>query len=332
MTNRFKEISDTLDQPRQEELFVQKRDTRVSVLEVFVARKVDTKLEALLVFCNPQLLSDIGDWPQSEGFHVIARRGERDWEHRALICLELSSSRFRDVFFSLAEDLCRLLSSQRTEEAAVKVLLKRLYDWQRFLKRFKPEGLSLEAQVGLFGELDILRSVFLSNLNTHRAIQGWRGCKKANQDFQFPDFALEVKTTTAVIPERVFISNVQQLDDRKIARMYLGIISVHRNEATGISLPGIISQIRGTLDGQTLQLFNEGLIEVGYLDTHESTYEKALYQLQKRSFFAIVEGFPRFRIDEVPKGILSVKYSVSIDACRPFETDMDSVIEAVSKL
>ena len=194
---------------------------------------------------------------------------------RARLYLQLTEERYRDVFYVLCEDVCSVLAIAAGERDAVRACHARLVRWQAFLKKHRPDGLSPEQQVGLFGELLILRDLFLPRLEPVVTIQAWRGCKKAHQDFQFPGKALEVKTTRAAIPDRIAVTNVQQLDEDGLAPLVLTVVHVHANETSGETLPEMVKSIKTELPDDALERFDEGLIEVGYLGTHEKLYENS---------------------------------------------------------
>lgn len=331
MSESFAEIVDSFEAAGQSGVFVQKRDSRVGVLDVFAARKIETGLEALLVQAQPGLLPRIDEWPRSEGFHVEIRplQGKSG---TVLVCLELTAREFRDVFLALAEDVCSVLQRESDPGEAIRAMLRRLLRWQEFLRKHRPDGLSEEARIGLFGELEVLRSLFLGALEDAKAVAGWRGCRGANQDFQYPAFALEVKTTRATIPDRIHISNVRQLDEEGIHSMFLYLVLVEQNESAGVSLPGIVAEIRSRLYGHALDLFNEGLVAVGYLDIHEELYAATLYRVKEFRAYSVTGEFPRLRWEAIPEGVKEVKYQIGIDACRPYLVEHEAVSTAVHNL
>jgi hypothetical protein len=331
MSESFTEIVDSFEDAGQKGIFVQKRDSRIEVLDVFAARKIESGLEALLVQAKPSLLPRIEDWPRSEGFHVNIRPSQ-DKTGAVLVCLELTAREFREVFLSLAEDVCSVLTRESEPREAIRAMLRRLYRWQEFLRKHRPDGLSEEARIGLFGELEVLRSLFLGVLADSRAVSGWRGCRGANQDFQYSAFALEVKTTRAATPDRIHISNVVQLDEDGIDTMFLYLVLAEQNEAAGVSLPAIVAELRSRLDGHALDLFNEGLVEVGYLDTHEPLYAATLYRVREVWPFSVTGEFPRLRREDIPAGIKGVKYQIGIDACKPYLVEHEVVSTAVRNL
>lgn len=331
MSENFAEIVGSFEETGRTGIFVQRRDSRIEVLDVFAARKIESGLEALLVQVRPTLLPPIEAWPRSEGFHVEIRPSQGTLG-AVLVCLELTALEFRDVFLSLAEDICSALQRESEPGEAIRAMLKRLFRWQAFLRKHRLHGLSEDARTGLFGELEVLRSLFLGVLEDSRAVAGWRGCRGANQDFQYPDFALEVKTTRAVTPDRIHISNVGQLDEEGIENMFLYLIRVEQNQSAGVSLPGIVAEIRSRLDVHALDLFNEGLIEVGYLDMQEELYAATLYRVKAWQAFRVTGEFPRLRREAIPEGVKRVEYQIGIDACSPYCVEHEVVSNAIRNL
>jgi hypothetical protein len=50
------------------------------------------------------------------------------------------------------------------DAGAVRIILSALERWQKLLENRKKKSLSLQQQIGLFGELVILRDLFMANL------------------------------------------------------------------------------------------------------------------------------------------------------------------------
>ena len=215
---------------------------------------------------------------------------------------------------------------------AIKSIHNLLFTWQQFLRKHSTDGLSEQARVGLFGELEILYSLFLKQLNKTVALEGWRGCKKAHQDFQYHDFALEVKTTRAVTPELINISNARQLDNENISSLFLTVVNVDQNPSSGISLQDQVERIRDCLSGASIDLFEEGLLKVGFLDKHKKSYEKELYSVKSISHFKISDGFPHILHSHIPEGVKQVKYKISISSCYSYKVENSFVAKSVKQL
>jgi hypothetical protein len=292
---------------------------------VYAAKEVDTNLEALLLEVGVDSLQNIDDWPRSDGFEVRPRPHPDDPRNRARLDLQLLAPLYRDVFRTLAADLCDRLLTVSTEEHAVRTLHEQLEHWQAFLKKHRPEGLGDEMQAGLYGELLILKDLFLAEIAASRAVRSWRGCKKAHQDFQLPGMALEVKTTRAAIIDRIRVSNVQQLDSDAPSPLFLTVVHVHANEASGDTLPDLIATIRSALTTSDHHTFDAGLLEVGYLDLHADRYRATRYQTMEIRHFKVDAGFPRLVSADLPPGVKAVQYTIGTDACAPFKVDYAAV-------
>ena len=333
MNNPFSVIIESLDHIGSSGKYVRKRDSRVSILDVYAAKEINSGLEALLVETKPNLLTGIDEWPQSEGFTVEIESVEGTRPGTATrICLLLSDKRFLTVFITLGESICNGIQNEQDPRNAIKKIHDLLLTWQQFHKKNSPDGLSEHARVGLFGELEILKALFFKNLNNKDAIQGWRGCRKAHQDFQYIDFALEVKTTRAVTPETISISNIRQLDDENINKLFLTVVNVEQNPTNGTSLQMQVSEIKEILNGSSIGLFEEGLDEVGFIEGHTKLYESELYTIQSINHYAIADGFPRILRSHIAEGVKHIKYKISLGACNSYQSENSLVLENIKKL
>jgi Putative PD-(D/E)XK family member, (DUF4420) len=96
-------------------------------------------------------------WPSCRGLELFVRRLSGDRADEATLGAVLKEPRFADVFTALAEDLARRVTEAGSATAQVKTLLGQLARWQKFLAA-SAEGLSVEEQRGLFGELHVWRA------------------------------------------------------------------------------------------------------------------------------------------------------------------------------
>jgi len=302
---------------------VQKRIGEISALDAYAAKRVADELEALIFEVATAAIERINEWPRSRGFEVLLERGEEETR----VHLQLVEERYREVFRALCGDVCKVMIGASDEADAVRVFHQRLLRWQSFLQKHGPEGLSEHARCGLFGELLVLRDLLLPCMGAGVVLHAWRGCKKAHQDFQFPDRALEVKTTRASIPDRISISNVQQLDGEGMEHMFLTVVHVNENETVGETLLDVIDGLRDVLPDDNRDLLDAGLNEVGFSDAHRALYARSRFQLIDLLHFEVRAGFPRLARHQIPDGVKSVRYEITIDACRPFRTDQAAVLE-----
>jgi len=117
------------------------------------------------------------------------------------------------------------------------------------------------------------------------------------------------------------------MDEDGLATLVLTVIHVHANEAVGETLPEVVEAIRTTLPDDSRELFDNGLVEVGYLDTHAKLYGNSRYQVNGVFHHEVKDGFPRILRNQLPEGVKKVRYEITIDAARPFRIDDDRIHE-----
>src|SRR5262249_27739282 len=155
------------------------------------------------------------------------------------------------------EDVAPRVCVAANERAAVASLLERLRRWQKFLAARATE-LSVSRQRGLFGELHVLQHWILPEFGAAGAVSCWRAPQAAHQDFQFPNGAVEVKTTIEKQPQAVRITSERQLDDVGVRALFLFVVVLDERvtetpgPVDGESLPGIIAELRRRLDSDPI--------------------------------------------------------------------------------
>jgi Putative PD-(D/E)XK family member, (DUF4420) len=252
-------------------------------------------------------------FPKSIGFEVRQFRLEGDDSSYVTIQLILSNSRYSDIFTSLVQDIVDRLTLIPAETDAVREFIARLRQWQAFLEKYPPEGLSQSKQQGLYGELWCLRQTLIPQLS-------WTGPNGTQQDFQLPNCAIEVKTTIAKQHQKLSISSERQLDDTNTGTLLLYHLSLDSRQGRGESLVEIIATVR-TLVAQdlTAQTQLEALLlAIGYLDTQAHLYEGTGYSIREENYFQVVDDFPRILESDLRNGIGDVRYTISVAECKRF--------------
>jgi hypothetical protein len=232
------------------------------------------------------------------------------------ITIELVDNSYSDIFGVLGEDLVKVVAETFDAKSAVQQLISRLKRWQLLLQSFQPKGLSENQQIGLFGELWFLSKHLLPSMLPLDAIRAWTAPYGSNQDFQIGACALEVKTTTVTLAT-VHISNIRQLDGAGLASLILIHISTELRSGSGETLNQVIDAIRTTLaenDPSAGQLFDEGLLAAGYLDSQSERYAGRGYHVRNHTFFMVTDGFPRLVENHLPFGIEDVAYTLDLKA------------------
>jgi len=308
--------------------FLRLRLPVVTACAAYAARSTDDGSEALLLEVGTGSLAGITTYPQSAGFDV---RGEAVIPGRAgrtRLLLRLANPRFRDVFHALCDDVIQSLATASDEVEAVRAFVARLARWQAFLRRHSPEGLSLEERRGLFGELMFLSEVLLPRIDGVAAVKAWKGWQRANQDFQFAAGSVEVKTSSANLPHSFHVSNVGQLDTTG-ATLFVHLVQVAEAESGERSLADLVGSIRERLGDEANAVFDDALVEYGYIETHTELYSLPRYTIHSMRYFAVEGDFPRLLRAMMPAGVEEVDYSVAVAACTPFERDISTVVASL---
>jgi len=300
---------------------------------LLVALETSPSRRALLLPLPKSAIPPKREWPDCRGLEMFSVALSGD----AHLGVRLRDPTCTDVFTTLAEDVAPRVTMAINARAAAASLLGRLRRWQKFLAAGK-EGLSQEQQRGLFGELLFLSTHLLSDLSASAAIGGWRAPQAAHQDFQFMSGAVEVKTTTAKQPQAVRITSERQLDDTGIPSLFLHIVVLDEREvepgvAGGIAtLPGLVSDLRLRLavDLQVLELFDDHLLEAGYLDSDAPRYEARHFTLRREFTFKVQSAFPRLIDRDLPVGVGDASYELSLAACGPFALPVETMLKVLA--
>lgn len=324
--------SELQDDNSQSEGYLRLRVRPTSPCELFLAVNKPQNNRALLLEVPANIIPAKIEYPQSSGFKVEPVPITRGPAGDVRLILSITNNKYLDIFSVLVGDVIDHVASKTDQQSGVREFTARLIRWQDFLRRHAPEGLGEQAQQGLYGELWFLRNLLLLNIDHLEAISIWVGPLQANQDFQLDRCAVEVKTTSAGSHQVLQIANIRQLDDTGIEILLLFHISLDVRLGGTQSLPELVHEIRTLLENQdirALSIFNERLIDAGYLDVHESRYERLKYTIRNYNFFRVCEGFPRILESKLQTGIGDVHYSVALTSCMPFKINEANAIKYI---
>ena len=267
---------------------------------------------------------------ESKGFkvEVETQKGSKI----ARVRIILTHAEFSDLFSVLASDVVKHFLDAVSDSDAVIVLRIRLEHWRRFAEKTGKDGLSLNEQTGLFGELLFLKMLFDADADQSGALRCWHGPLRANQDFGFGSIAVEVKTSTSNTPNIVSISNARQLDDTGVSKLFLYHVSLDRREGSGETLPELIARLGAEIvekGGAATELFYERLSHLQYLDAQKHLYERHGYTERFHNFYRVESGFPRIIETDLRDGVNEVCYGIDLGVAASERVKPDQVISAI---
>lgn len=194
-----------------------------------------------------------------------------------------------------------------------------LAKWRRFWSGVPSGALSVEQQIGLFGELYFLSRWLCAAVAPERAVATWRGPSGARNDFEVPGLGIEVKTTKRVDAVHIIHGLDQMLEPPGGALLFFGLCV--RDEASATeSLPRLVREMRSRLasDLDAINALDSALYAAGYDDRLETEYDKLLLRIRSEGLFRVADDFPRLIPASiqggVPPGIGMVEYELRLDA------------------
>lgn len=246
--------------------------------------------------------------------------------HRELNIYLLDND-LKDIFFLFIQNILEDIQGVVTEDEAIIVTINIVSKWKRLFDKINFEGLSLERQKGLIGELFFLNYLLINEKTASRAVQSWTSIEREYQakDFTLASVGIEIKFTSSKQP-RIKVSHERQLDTENFKKLFLVLYSAEAVKDNGVSLSSLIEQVRKTIaSDEDRNLFNVKLRLSGYFDEDREQYGR-MYSLKKTFAFAVTNSFPRIVKSDLPLGVYDASYSIEISAVENFIIELEQVL------
>lgn len=294
--------------------------------DIFVALKSPERFRCIAFKISNSYLLEENQWNKFRDIKIELFPDSNKTKKFLLILL--LNGQHKEIFSTLSEDLIWGVADVSSEQVLLQKLLERLTKWQLLFEKIGKQGLSDEAQRGLFGELYFLRIFLESSIDKSYCINSWRGPEKAIQDFQYSTWAVEVKTTHGNNHQKIHISSERQLDDSIVARIFLFHLSLDIREGTGESLNSLIDQIFNILTDSPIALnqFRLKLLEYGFYEIHRPFYEDRGYVIRQESIYRVTGNFPRITESQIPMGVGDVKYSIVLSESEDWKIEESTLL------
>ncbi|WP_203340234.1 PD-(D/E)XK motif protein [Planococcus beijingensis] len=243
--------------------------------------------------------------------------------------LILESSEDWEVFRSLCKDLISVTVKYKDEEKMMSVIDGRLHKWQQMLKSASLKKLSIEEQMGLYGELLCLKELVIPELGVLDALKAWTGPQKDKQDFLLENAVIEVKCSKTTKGEMATISSLGQLSSNK-NKFFITFYNISPSEK-GTTIEELSKEIKEKHFNEhpsLVEFFESKLLEYGYISELNPLLEK--FQVDNKKAYVVNEKFPRLTSSQVDTRIVSVKYTIDLSRLSEFEVEYDNVIKEES--
>lgn len=295
--------------------------------DVFIALKAPEKLRCIAFRKSAVFPFDENQWNKLKDIKIETLPDDRVKSKKFLLIL-LLNKQHKDIFSTLCEDLIFGVSDVSTEQTLVEKLLERLTKWQSLFEKVGKQGLSDEAQRGLYGEIFFLRFFLTNNSDKNYCVKSWLGPEKSIQDFQYSNWAVEVKTTHGNNHQKIHITSERQLDDSIIEKIFLFHLSLDVRVGNGESLNMIIDTVSELLNHNTMasNLFKLKLLESGYFDIHKPLYDERGYTIRQENIYRVTDNFPRIIENQIPIGVGDVRYSIVLSESEEWRINHQTLI------
>ena len=283
--------------------------------DVYVAVKSPEKLRCIAAHLNSDAELQLKSWDKLRDIKIETLPDNKHTDKQFLL-VQLLDNQHRDIFSTLSEDLIHQVADIANEPELIKLLLLRLEKWRLLFEKMGQQGLSDEAQRALYGEIYFLRKLLQNVPNTDYCVNSWKGVEKSVQDFQFSDWAVEVKTTHGKNQQKLHISSERQLDISLIPRIFLIHYSLEVRQYHGENLNDLVDDVLKMLSDSPAahNLFRLKLLEAGYFDIHRHLYSETGYSIRQENIYKITDDFPKITENQIPSGVGDVRYSLIVSA------------------
>lgn len=251
-------------------------------------------------------------------------------ENKIELYIYLLDNDLKDIFSLFIQNILEDIENNVTESEAINTTLNVVSKWKKLFDKINFNGLSLEQQKGLIGELLFLNYLLNDPKTLANAVNAWTG---AEQEFQAKDFTLdsvgvEIKFTSSKQP-RIKVSNERQLDAENLSELFLVLYSTEAVKDNGFSLNSLVEQTRQKISTEEERnIFNVKLQLNGYFDEHKEHYSR-MYSLKKTFAFSVTSQFPKIVKSHLPLGIYDASYSIEISAVENFIVETETILQKV---
>jgi hypothetical protein len=283
-------------------------------LQLMAGRRSPDNAEAVLVGFPTAQLAAADKLPEGQGFAI--ERADPEGNGRLWLALTRKSAGSAELFAAMVCDVVGALddavAAGADEAKLMHVFIRRVGAWQEFMRK-GTQVLSPEAEIGLIGELTLLRAIIDAGVPSALAIESWVGPLDGIQDFELGTGALEVKATLSAAGFPVKIGSLEQLDDSTRQPLFVAGARLRQTES-GKNLPTIIEAMRMAIkdDGEAERLLAERLLAAGYIDSHADRYPRKFEHAGTR-VIEVAGNFPRMTSGTVPAGIMRAMYEIDLD-------------------
>ena len=283
-------------------------------IKLRAGRRTPNNAEAVLVGFSTTRLAATDKLPEGQGFAV--ERADPEGNGQLWLALTRKSAGSAELFAAMVCDVVGALdeavAAHCDEAKLARIFIGRVGAWQEFMRK-GAQILGPEAEVGLVGELAVLRDIIGAGVFPSVALESWVGPLDGIQDFEIGTGAVEVKSTLSSTGFPAKIGSLGQLDDSARQPLFVAGERLKQTDA-GLTLPEIVEAMKDTVkeDAEAMRLLSERLLAAGYFDAHVDRYTRRFERSVAR-VTKVGKDFPKLVFGNVPIGIMKAMYEIDLD-------------------
>lgn len=219
------------------------------------------------------------------------------------------------LFYKLCEDIINHTSHCEVSNGYVEIV-NRYNQWRKLF--YGSKNILAEPEVqGLIGELLFLKDYAMKIYGVPEGLNSWSGPEPTHKDFSHDSEWYEIKSINSK-KQNVTISSLEQLDSNVPGKLVVYHFEKMSPNFNGISLNQLVDLIlKGMKYNNDIDLFQDKLINVGYC--YNEVYDNYVYNLVKKDVYTVNEFFPRINMEDLPRGVVKVKYDIELSAIEKFK-------------
>lgn len=245
----------------------------------------------------------------------------------AELYIYLLDNSLKDIFSMFIQDVMENIQNTITEKEALSRALNVVSNWRRLFGKINFNGLTIDQQKGLIGELLFLSYILDNKPDEIDNLSKWTSTERGfeSKDFTMGSVGVEIKFSSSKQP-RIRISNERQLDPESLDKLFLVLYSAEPVKDKGISLDSMVENIRNKIKiADELKEFNVKLELIGYFDDDKDHYNN-MYSIKKIFVFEVASGFPRIVKSQLPLGVYDTSYSIEVSSIESYIVNIEKTL------
>jgi hypothetical protein len=229
-----------------------------------------------------------------------------------------------DLFYIICSDLINTTKQLNDELIAIKKILKRLSQWQYFLKNNNKQ-IDKNQLKGLIGELHLFKKL-LTNFSIDEVLNFWKAPLGSVHDFELLNSTLEVKTKSSV--NSITISSFEQMFS-ELENLFLFVVTLNESSKTSLdsfNIYDLIFDIKKLInfdDIDSCERLDNLLFAYGFIELEE--YKELYFSIIHDEIYHVCDDFPR--IMSKPNGVDDLTYKINLEKCKDY-----IVVDVIEKM